>query len=349
MAAVYLLRANTLRRGLAPASARGIRVLTPRCLSTFPSTVRDEREKDDAALKGPLEAPLKAGAAGSAGLVAMSGGLPISSVMAAAPSAMLSPGMVTFLQTFPPLAAQACFLAPMDTMKKIKADGDVGNLPLLPFAAMAVNGIGWVTYGLLAGITGPEASIMDPNAMTIWVPNITAFLFGAYYWKTYNEYSKSSAVPALAAGAAAVGAIGYLGYMAANGNVDTGYVVPILNEALTPQLALGLYLNAVVVAMFGGPLGALKEVNETGNTSLIPFPFAVATFANCSTWTLFGLLVVHNPIVWFPNVLGFGSACAQLSLHMKFGINNNPAAAAAAAEPEPAPEADSKADEGKKD
>ena len=40
-------------------------------------------------------------------------------------------------QQDPPLAAQACFLTPMDTMKKIKADGDVGSLPLLPFAAMA--------------------------------------------------------------------------------------------------------------------------------------------------------------------------------------------------------------------
>ena len=151
-------------------------------LSTFP-TVRDERDKDDAAIKSPDA--LKAGAAGSASLVALGGGLPLGSVLAAggAPSALLTPGMVTFLQTFPPLAAQACFLAPMDTMKKIRADGDVGSLPLLPFAAMAVNGIGWVTYGVLAGLTGPEASIMDPNAMTIWVPNITAFLFGAYYWK----------------------------------------------------------------------------------------------------------------------------------------------------------------------
>ena len=46
----------------------------------------------------------------------------------------------------------------------------------------AVNGVGWVTYGLLTGALGPEGNIWDPNAMTIWVPNITAFLFGSYYW-----------------------------------------------------------------------------------------------------------------------------------------------------------------------
>jgi len=48
--------------------------------------------------------------------------------------------------------------------------------------APAVNGVGWVTYGLLTGALGPEGNIWDPNAMTIWVPNITAFLFGSYYW-----------------------------------------------------------------------------------------------------------------------------------------------------------------------
>eukprot|EP01052_Picozoa_sp_SAG31_P026682 SAG31_NODE_2436_length_5700_cov_13.780396_4_plen_99_part_00 len=81
------------------------------------------------------------------------------------------------LQVFPPLAAQAVFLAPvnddeavtpgptlliprhdccafcvqMDAMKTIKENGDVGDMPLLPYAAMAVNGVGWVAYGLLQG------------------------------------------------------------------------------------------------------------------------------------------------------------------------------------------------------
>ena len=36
--------------------------------------------------------------------------------------------------------------------------------------------------------------------------------------------------------------------------------------------------------MFGGPLGAIKNVMATGDTSSIPFPFALATFVNCSTW-----------------------------------------------------------------
>ena len=228
--------------------------------------------------------------------------------------------------------------------------------------------------------------------------------------KTYADHCKDSPVPWLAGGAVAMGAIGLLGQQAMAGATIAGQ---------EPKFILGLYLNAVVVrappphvlrpgravltlrralaqvAMFGGPLGAIKEVNETGNTTLIPFPFAVASahhplracacacpcscpypclcscpcppapcwsgfaqdahgpspaaaFANCSTWTAFGLLVLHDPIVWFPNVLGFGSACAQLFMHAKFGINVPGSSAEPEPEPVPEPEPEAEAAEEKK-
>ena len=70
----------------------------------------------------------------------------------------------------PPRASQACFLAPYSALKGVQERGDTGDLPLLPYAAMAVNGVGWIAYGVLAG---------EP---TIWLPNITACLAGVYYW-----------------------------------------------------------------------------------------------------------------------------------------------------------------------
>jgi solute carrier family 50 protein (sugar transporter) len=216
---------------------------------------------------------------------------------AATPAPLVGPALVSFLQVFPPLAAQACFLAPWGTLKNVQKVGDVGDLPLLPYAAMAVNGIGWITYGVLAG---------EP---TIWAPNITAFIFGSYYWYVYAQNTTSSMVPWVGGAASAVAAIGYLG------------TTDALVAGLEPKFALGLLLNAVVVAMFGGPLGAIKKVMDTQDTSSIPFPFAVATFLNCTTWTAFGLLVIHDPLVWACNLLGTGSAIAQLACHAKYGIS----------------------------
>ena len=153
---------------------------------------------------------------------------------------------------------------------------------------------------------------MLAGSPTIWAPNITAFLFGSYYWYVYANNCKDSPIPWLGGGAVAIGAIGYLGMMANSGADLMGQ---------DPAFILGLYLNVVVVAMFGGPLGAIAEGNKTGKTDLIPFAFSIATFANCSTWAMFGIFVIHDPIVWFPNILGFGSACAQLFMHAKFGID----------------------------
>ena len=132
----------------------------------------DKRERDAAPTPSPLKAMLQNTALGGA-LLAMPKGS-VFAAAAATPAPLCGPTMVTFLQTFPPLAAQACFLAPWSAMKQVEKVGDVGDLPLLPYAAMAVNGIGWVCYGALA--PGPYG---EP---TIWVPNITAFLFGSYYW-----------------------------------------------------------------------------------------------------------------------------------------------------------------------
>jgi hypothetical protein len=48
----------------------------------------------------------------------------------------------------PGLAAQVFFFSPIPVFQKIAADKDVGTLPLLPYSAMATNGILWSTYGV---------------------------------------------------------------------------------------------------------------------------------------------------------------------------------------------------------
>jgi len=262
----------------------------------------DARRERDAKPSPPLKGLVQSTALGSALLA-----LPKGTVFAAAatPAPLCGPAMVTFLQTFPPIAAQFCFLAPWTSMKQVEKVGDVGDLPLLPYAAMAVNGVGWMCYGWLA-----PGEYGEP---TIWVPNITAALFGSYYWSIYAKNTTASMAPWYGGGAIAVG--GILG-LAASSDTIGGY---------EPRFILGLYLNAVVVAMFGGPLSALGNVIKTKNTASIPFPFAIATFANCLSWSMYGYMVVHDPLVYTCNLLGLGSAVAQLGCHAVYGIHSTTA------------------------
>jgi uncharacterized protein with PQ loop repeat len=204
----------------------------------------------------------------------------------------LSPLVTQFLQVFPPLAAQLVFLAPMQAMKQFKKDGSVGDVAPIPYTAMCINGIVWMSYGALQG---------EP---TIWAPNISAFLFGAYYVHTYSKYTTRNMMPQYAA----IGAFG-----AGAGALCVG--LPEQAGSIIGHLGIG-----IVAVMFGGPLASIKTVLEDKNTKSLPFAFTVASLVNCVAWSSFGLFVIDDYIVWLPNMLGLGAACAQLALFAKFGI-----------------------------
>ena len=72
-----------------------------------------------------------------------------------------------------------------------------------------------------------------------------------------------------------------------------------------------------------GALLARKVTRPSSSTPSAPstFPMAIATVVNCSLWLGFGLLVIDDPFVWFPNVLGLGSGIAQLALFAKYGFH----------------------------
>jgi len=74
----------------------------------------------------------------------------------------------------PGAAAVLIFLAPLDAMRKIRADGTVHRLPLLPYSSMCVNCMIWTTYGVLTS---------NP---TLWVPNALGFPASVGHWGKYR-------------------------------------------------------------------------------------------------------------------------------------------------------------------
>ncbi|EGB02261.1 hypothetical protein AURANDRAFT_69044 [Aureococcus anophagefferens] len=51
----------------------------------------------------------------------------------------------------------------------------------------------------------------------------------------------------------------------------------------------------------------------------LPLGFTAFSLANKSSWLAYGLLVLDDPYIWAPNVLGLGSAATQLLLILRFG------------------------------
>jgi len=273
-------------------------------LSRDEDAPRQRRRLATAAMAEPLTV--------SAGLKALAAPLALSPAAAAAAGPSVGPGAVWFLKIAPPAVCQLLWAAPLPTIREVERKGTTEGLPPLGYFAMAANGFLWMGYGASAG--------MDP---TIIVPNATGMLAGLYYSSKFMQHDS--------------GAFNLTPYKIGTAATFAGVTATVAAlPAETAQTVLGWAGCAVVVAMFSGPLQVIKTVLEEKSTKNLPFPMAVATVANCTLWASYGGLVIHDPFIWGPNLLGLSSGLAQMWLFARFGIHREPEAdPATAAEPEP--------------
>ena len=216
------------------------------------------------------------------------------SVPLAAAAPLLGPTAVSFLSVSPALAAQILFLSPMQAMKQFRESGTTGDVSVMPYAAMAANGAAWCTYGAL----GSDLTIMAPNA--------SGLLFGTYYCYQFYKYRNPDAtvVPYFAGGtgfaALAVGAAATL-------------------DTASAKMVIGYAGCALTMFMFLGPLTAIRVVLRDRSAASLPLAFTLASTANCTMWTSYGALVIHDAFVWGPNGVGLGFSLVQLGLTARFG------------------------------
>ena len=71
--------------------------------------------------------------------------------------------------------------------------------------------------------------------------------------------------------------------------------------------------------MFSGPLTSIRSVLRDRSAASLPLAFTLVSCANTSVWLSYGALILHDPFIWGPNVLGLGAATAQLGLIARFG------------------------------
>jgi len=205
-----------------------------------------------------------------------------------------SPWMSQFLSVAPPVLLQFVFLSPLPAVKQFRDSGTTGGVSLMPYSMMLANGTLWFTYGAL---------LQNP---TIMLPNVTAIGMGLGYCYTFCRYRSPQAVvaPHLA--------------------VSAGVCAFVLGSAAAlplpaAQNAIG-YLGCFVCAgMFMGPLAAMRSVLRDRSAASIPVGFTLFSTLNTSVWLAYGVVVLGDPFIWAPNVLGLVSSIAQIGLILRFG------------------------------
>ena len=213
---------------------------------------------------------------------------------AAVAAPLVGPAAVSFLSVSPGLAAQVLFLSPMQAMKQFREAGTTGDVSVMPYAAMAANGAAWCTYGAL----GSDLAIMLPNA--------SGLVFGLYYCQQFYTYRDPNAM-----------VLPYFGGGAAFAALAVGAAATM--PALAAKTVIGYAGCTLTALMFYGPLASINTVLRDRSAASLPLAFTLASTANCTLWTSYGALVIHDPFVFGPNGVGLCFSFVQLGLIARFG------------------------------
>lgn len=84
-----------------------------------------------------------------------------------------------------------------------------------------------------------------------------------------------------------------------------------------------ILMMVFAVLMMGSPLSVLCSVLREKSTSAMPFHTSLATWGNAFSWSLYGLFVAADPLIYGPNMFGLLLATVQLSLFVVFGVQSS--------------------------
>lgn len=142
--------------------------------------------------------------------------------------------------------------ARLKSIRQIQRDKSTGDMSALPFVSLLANCSVWTLYGVLVG---------DP---TVFVPNASGLLLGAYYTRVFLQYAATPPVAILGAGAAVIAA-------------SAGLALTQPVAAAAPYIGyLGCTLAVVLMA---SPLATMATVVREKSTASMSFIMSVVRSA----------------------------------------------------------------------
>jgi len=202
----------------------------------------------------------------------------------------------------PGLCVICLMLSPaFETIPRIRRDGDVGRLPLLPFSAMATNSFAWLCYGLLGR-----------NPGLVW-PNAAGLALGLLYWAVYLRHCP--------AGADWLPFTREVHFVVAGCSAACCVAASLLLGTPSGMMALGLMGNCWNIGLSGGPLTAIRTVLAEKSTASLPFGFTCLCFLTNCLWFFYGRVVMDDPQIYVSQMVGILLTSSQLMLFAIFGVH----------------------------
>ena len=199
----------------------------------------------------------------------------------------------------PGLVSLGIFLNPMfEAMPRIRKAGTVGQMPMLPYSAMASQGIVWTAYGLL---------LHNP---AVWTPNLCAAGLGVYYMCIYGRHWHN---PGHLLMSHVFKVVSTLGFSALAYGLPQGIALNLL----------GITGNMMTLFMFGGPLAAIHTVVREKSTRALNLGFTCIVNLNCVLWFFYAYFMLNDPYIYLQDGLGILLATIQLALFARYGVQRH--------------------------
>jgi len=186
------------------------------------------------------------------------------------------------------------FLSPVEVIRKIVKEKDVGGFSPVPYLATVLNCSLWLMYGLTKG------NLTQLLVVNTFGKSTAAIYLGFFMWYTREKIQLCMQI------AGTVGACAALWF---------------ISVALRPKIdqvfLLGVFGTVAGALMFSGPLAVASEVIRTKSVKYMPLMPSVFALMATSFWSSFAILK-GDTFVLLGNVPGFFLAVLQLALYYKY-------------------------------
>lgn len=196
-----------------------------------------------------------------------------------------------FLGLLGPLMFMLLQVTSLGTAINIKEAKSTLQYSQLPFLALFTNCLIWTVYGLCK------------INYTVIVPNFSGVIASAYCIYVYETHSNKH--------------LPMTYYLLSLGTV----MIVLVLGCMTATESIGILGDSLSVLMMASPLSVVFTVVKEKSTRALPFMTSCASFGNTLTWTVYGIFVANDPIIYVPNSLGFAFSTYQMYLFSYYGIH----------------------------
>ena len=179
--------------------------------------------------------------------------------------------------------------ASIQTCYKIYNNKSVGSLSIIPYVSLFTNCSVWVMYTLIT------------QDYTVMYPNLAGVFTGLGCTCIYHIYSFESHVKIYLASFALIG-------------------LSLKFATVLDTTSIGIEGCVLATVLMGSPLATLGTVLKERSTAALPLYPSLFTWCNAASWSVYGLLISKDVMIWSPNVAGLILATIQMFMFVLFGL-----------------------------